>query len=193
MVLDSDLTVMSEDMQKFYLAIAEGKGEFINGSRLVYPMEKEAMRTLNMLGNKFFSMVFTWTLEQRITDTLCANKVISRKNYIKLKEGRKYFGDFDPFGDYDLLFGASKLNLKIVEMPISYKERSYGSTKISRFRHGLLLLKMSFIAFKKFKLSKIKYWRAMRSRSAFWFVLSPRAATEESRSSPSSRPIRLFS
>ncbi len=153
MVLDSDLTVMSEDMQKFYLAIAEGKGEFINGSRLVYPMEKEAMRTLNMLGNKFFSMIFTWTLEQRITDTLCANKVISQKNYLKLKEGRKYFGDFDPFGDYDLLFGASKLNLKIVEMPISYKERSYGNTKISRFRHGLLLLKMSFIAFKKFKLS----------------------------------------
>jgi SAM-dependent methyltransferase len=153
MVLDSDLTVMSEDMQKFYLAIAEGKGEFINGSRLVYPMEKEAMRTLNMLGNKFFSMVFTWTLEQRITDTLCANKVISKKNYLKLKEGRKFFGDFDPFGDYDLLFGASKLNLKIVEMPISYKERSYGSTKISRFRHGLLLLKMSFIAFKKFKLN----------------------------------------
>jgi len=153
MILDADMTVMPEDLQKFYLTMAESKGEFINGSRLVYPMEKEAMRPLNILGNKLFSMVFTWTLEQRIKDTLCGTKVLLRKNYLKIKEGRKYFGDFDPFGDFDLLFGASKLNFKIVELPISYKERKYGITKISRFKHGLLLLKMSFIAFKKFKLN----------------------------------------
>ncbi len=153
MILDADITVMPEDLQKFYLAIAESKGEFINGSRLVYPMEKEAMRPLNILGNKFFSMVFTWTLEQSIKDTLCGTKVLLKENYLKIKEGRKYFGNFDPFGDFDLLFGASKLNLKIVEMPVSYKERTYGITKISRFRHGLLLFKMAFIAFKKFKLS----------------------------------------
>ena len=153
MILDADITVMPEDLQKFHLAISEGKGEFINGSRLVYPMEKEAMRPLNILGNKFFSMVFTWTLEQRIKDTLCGTKVLLRKNYLKIKAGRKYFGDFDPFGDFDLLFGANKLNLKIVEMPVSYKERKYGITKISRFRHGLLLFKMAFIAFKKFKLN----------------------------------------
>ncbi len=153
MILDADITVPPEDLEKFYLAIFEGKGEFINGSRLIYPMEKEAMRPLNILGNKFFSLIFTWTLEQRITDTLCGTKVLFKSDYLKIKSGRDFFGDFDPFGDFDLLFGATKLNLKIIEMPVRYKERKYGSTKISRFRHGLLLLKMSFMAFKKFKLN----------------------------------------
>ncbi|OIO04056.1 MAG: glycosyl transferase [Elusimicrobia bacterium CG1_02_56_21] len=152
MILDADLTVVPEDLKKFYTAIAEGKGEFINGSRLVYPMEKGAMRFLNMLGNKTFSIIFTWTLGQRIKDTLCGTKVLLRSNYEKIKAGRKYFGDFDPFGDFDLLFGASKLNLRIAELPVSYKERKYGETKISRFRHGLLLFKMAFIAFIKLKL-----------------------------------------
>ena len=151
MIYDADITVPPEDLNKFYLALAEGKGEFINGSRLVYPMEKGSMRTLNMLGNKIFSLIFTWILEQRINDTLCGTKVLFKTDYEKIKRGRKYFGDFDPFGDFDLLFGASKLNLKIVELPISYKERKYGITKISRFRHGLLLFKMSFIALEKIK------------------------------------------
>ena len=152
MILDADLTVLPEDLKKFYAAIAEGKGEFINGSRLVYPMEKGAMRFLNMLGNKTFSLIFTWTLGQRIKDTLCGTKVLLRSDYEKIKAGRSYFGDFDPFGDFDLLFGASKLNLKITELPVSYKERKYGETKISRFRHGLLLFRMAFIAFVKLKL-----------------------------------------
>ncbi len=152
MILDADLTVVPEDLRKFYAAIAEGKGEFVNGSRLVYPMEKGAMRFLNMLGNKTFSLIFTWTLGQRIKDTLCGTKVLLRSNYEKIKAGRAYFGDFDPFGDFDLLFGASKLNLKITELPVSYKERKYGETKISRFRHGLLLFRMAFIAFIKLKL-----------------------------------------
>ena len=153
MILDADITVVPGDLKKFYLAVSEGKGEFINGSRLVYPMEKQAMRTLNIIGNKVFSMIFTWTLGQSIKDTLCGTKVLLKTDYEKIQKGRSYFGDFDPFGDFDLLFGASKLNLKIVEMPVSYKERKYGETKISRFRHGLLLFKMSFIAFKKFKLN----------------------------------------
>jgi len=153
MILDADLTVPPEDLPKFYLALSEGKGEFINGSRLVYPLEKEAMRTLNILGNKIFSLLFTWILEQRIKDTLCGTKALFKKDYERIKEGRKFFGEFDPFGDFDLLFGAAKQNLKIVELPVRYKEREYGRTKISRFKHGLLLLKMSFIAFKKFKLS----------------------------------------
>jgi len=152
MILDADLTVVPEDLKKFYAAIAEGKGEFINGSRLVYPMEKGAMRFLNMLGNKTFSLIFTWTLGQRIKDTLCGTKVLLKSNYEKIKAGRAYFGEFDPFGDFDLLFGASKLNLKITELPVSYKERKYGETKISRFRHGLLLFRMAFIAFIKLKL-----------------------------------------
>lgn len=151
MILDADLTVPPEDLPKFFDAIASGKGEFINGSRLVYQMEKEAMRFLNLLGNKFFSRAFTYLLEQRIRDTLCGTKVLWKDDYEKLIAGREYFGDFDPFGDFDLLFGASKLNLKMVEVPIRYRERIYGSTQISRFRHGLLLIKMTLFAIKKIK------------------------------------------
>lgn len=151
MILDADLTVPPEDLPKFFDAIASGKGEFINGSRLVYQMEKEAMRFLNLLGNKFFSRAFTYLLEQRIRDTLCGTKVLWREDYTKLIAGREYFGDFDPFGDFDLLFGAVKLNLKITEIPIRYRERTYGRTQISRFRHGLLLLKMTSFALKKIK------------------------------------------
>lgn len=154
MILDSDLTVPPEDLPKFYFAIAEGRGEFINATRLVYQMEEQAMRTLNLLGNKFFSWLFTWLLEQRIKDTLCGTKVLFKKDYEKIKEGRVYFGDFDPFGDFDLLFGAAKLNLKIVEVPIRYRRRTYGEIKIERFKHGLILLRMSLVAFKKLKLLK---------------------------------------
>lgn len=151
MILDADMTVPPEDLTKFYNAISSGKGEFLNGSRLVYPMEKDAMRTLNIMGNKFFSMMFTWILNQRIKDTLCGTKVISKVNYEKLKSAILFLGDFDPFGDFDLIFGASKLNLKFSEIPIRYKARVYGETNISRFKHGWMLLKMTFFAMRKFK------------------------------------------
>ncbi len=151
MILDADLTVPPEDLPKFFAAIVSGKGEFINGSRLVYRMEKQAMRFLNILGNKFFSRVFTYLFEQRIRDTLCGTKVLWRQDYEKICAGRKYFGEFDPFGDFDLLFGAAKLNLKIVEVPIRYRERTYGETQISRFRHGVLLLKMAWFGLFKIK------------------------------------------
>ncbi len=151
MILDADLTVPPEDLPKFYNAIAGGKGDFINGTRLVYPMDKEAMRFLNYLGNHFFSWAFTWLLEQRFKDTLCGTKVMFRSDYIKLTKNRTYFGDFDPFGDFDLLFGAHKLNLKIVEVPIRYRERTYGSTNISRFKHGLILLRMCVFESRKCK------------------------------------------
>ncbi len=153
LILDADLTVDPEDLPKFYRAIAEGKGELINGSRLVYPMERQAMRFLNLIGNKVFSLLFTWILEQRITDTLCGTKVLRRSDYQKIEANRAFFGDFDPFGDFDLLFGAAKLNLKIAELPVRYRDRVYGTTKISRFRHGLLLFRMSWIAIKKLKLA----------------------------------------
>lgn len=151
MILDADLTVPPEDLPKFYNVIASGKGEYINGTRLVYPMEKEAMRLFNIAGNKFFSIMFSWLLSQRLKDTLCGTKVISRKNYQKLAANRAYFGDFDPFGDFDLIFGAAKLNLKIVEVPIRYQAREYGDTNISRFRHGWILLKMTVFAMNKIK------------------------------------------
>ncbi len=151
MILDADLTVPPEQLPKFYYALAQNKGGFINGTRLIYPMEKNAMRFLNTLGNKFFSMAFSWLLEQPIKDTLCGTKVMFRKDYLKLTANRSYFGDFDPFGDFDLLFGAFKLNLKIIDMPIRYQERTYGDTNISRFKHGLLLLKMWWFALFKIK------------------------------------------
>ncbi len=151
MILDADLTVPPEDLPRFYEALVSGKGEFINGVRLVYPMEKEAMRTLNFLGNKFFSLAFSWLLGQPIKDTLCGTKVFWKRDYEQIAANRSYFGDFDPFGDYDLIFGAAKLNLKIVDLPIRYRERTYGSTNISRWKHGLLLLRMVTFAARRIK------------------------------------------
>lgn len=152
MILDADLTVDPIDLPKFYEVIASGLGEFVNGSRLVYPMEKEAMQTLNKIGNVIFGLLFSWILGQRFTDTLCGTKVVLARDYQKIKKGRRYFGDFDPFGDFDLIFGAVKQNLKVIEVPVRYRERRYGTTNISRFRHGWLLIKMTWFAFQKFML-----------------------------------------
>jgi glycosyltransferase involved in cell wall biosynthesis len=152
MILDADLTVPPEDLPKFYDAIVSGKGEFINGSRLVYNMEEEAMRPLNLLGNKFFSVAFSFLLNQRLRDTLCGTKVLWARDYERLAKQRHYFGDFDPFGDFDLLFGAAKLQLKIIEVPIHYRSRVYGETQIRRFSHGWLLLKMVAYATLKLKM-----------------------------------------
>jgi len=150
-ILDADLTVPPEDLPKFYAAIAEGKAEFVNGSRLVYPMEGEAMRFLNSVGNKFFGLALSAILQQQLKDTLCGTKVMFRRDYEKIARARAFFGDFDPFGDFDLLFGAAKQNLKIVELPVRYRARRYGETKIDRFRHGALLARMTLHAFRKFK------------------------------------------
>ena len=151
MILDADMTVAPESLPLFYEALVSNKGEFVNGVRLVYPMEKEAMRFFNLLGNKCFSWAFSWLLGQRIRDTLCGTKVLSRENYERIAANRSFFGDFDPFGDFDLLFGAAKLNFKIVELPIRYRHRVYGDTNISRWRHGLLLLRMAAFAMKRLK------------------------------------------
>jgi hypothetical protein len=152
MILDSDLTVPPEDLPKFYRALLAGKGEFINGVRLVYPMEGEAMRFLNLLGNKFFSSVLSWVLEQPIKDSLCGTKVLHRRDYDLIAKHRAFFGDFDPFGDFDLLFGAARLNMRIVDLPVRYRARTYGETKISRFSHGWLLLKMTAFGFAKLRM-----------------------------------------
>ena len=150
-ILDGDLTVAPEDLPKFFRALALGKGEFINGTRLVYPMERHAMRLLNLVANKFFSLAFTFLIEQRIRDTLCGTKVLLKADYEKIAANRHYFGDFDPFGDFDLLFGAAKLQMRIAEGPVRYHERTYGSTQIQRFRHGWLLVKMVFFAMRRLK------------------------------------------
>jgi len=150
-ILDADLTVLPEDLPRFVDALASGRGEFINGVRLVYPLENQSMRFLNMVGNKFFSLVFSWLLGQPIKDTLCGTKVLWKRNYEIIARNRHYFGDFDPFGDFDLLFGAAKLNFKIADMPIRYRSRTYGATNIARWRHGWQLLKMVVFAAKRIK------------------------------------------
>jgi glycosyltransferase involved in cell wall biosynthesis len=142
MILDADLTVPPEELPKFYQALISGRTEFANGVRLVYPMDERAMRFLNMCANKFFSLAFTWVLGQPVKDTLCGTKVLFRQDYLRIAANRKVFGDFDPFGDFDLLFGARKLNLKISDIPIRYRERTYGETNIHRWTHGMLLLRM---------------------------------------------------
>jgi SAM-dependent methyltransferase len=151
MILDADLTVPPEDLTKFWSALVEEKGEFINGTRLVYPLEDRAMRLANLAGNKLFSLLFTWILGERITDTLCGTKVLWARDYRRIAANRAVFGDFDPFGDFDLLFGAAKLGLKIREVPVRYRERTYGSTSIDRWRHGLLLARMAVIGAKKLR------------------------------------------
>ncbi|MBI1784627.1 glycosyltransferase [Candidatus Sumerlaeota bacterium] len=151
-ILDSDLTVPPEDMEKFYLALAENRAEFINGNRLSYPMEKQAMRFLNLVANRMFGILFTWLLGQSVKDTLCGTKALNKKAYEVIAENRGYFGDFDPFGDFDLLFGAAKQNLKIMDLPVRYRARTYGDIKIERFKHGMILLKMCWFAFKRFKI-----------------------------------------
>lgn len=151
MILDADLTVPPESLPKFYRAIVCGKGNFINGTRMVYPLEEGAMRFLNFLANRIFSYVFSWLLNQRFTDTLCGTKVLLREHYDQIAANRAYFGDFDPFGDFDLIFGASKLNLKIIEIPVRYAPREYGATQISRFRHGWSLVRMAALAYRKLK------------------------------------------
>lgn len=151
MILDADLTVAPEDLPRFYAALRSGRGELINGVRFVYPMEKQAMRPLNFLGNKFFSLAFSWLLGQPVKDTLCGTKVLSRDDYETITENRSYFGDFDPFGDFDLLFGAARLDLKIADLPVRYHERTYGQTNIQRWKHGLLLLRMAAFALMRLK------------------------------------------
>ncbi|HUQ30350.1 MAG TPA: glycosyltransferase [Candidatus Paceibacterota bacterium] len=150
-IYDADMTVPAGEMQKFYEALVADKGDFINGSRLVYPLEKDSMRVLNFFANKFFSLAFSWILGQPLKDTLCGTKVLWKRDYVRIQAGRSFFGDFDPFGDFDLLFGAAKLNLKIIDLPIHYQERVYGATNISRWKHGWLLLKMTLFAARKIK------------------------------------------
>jgi SAM-dependent methyltransferase len=151
MILDADLTVRPEDLPRFVQAMADGRGEFVNGCRLVYPRSWEAMPPLNTAANRFFAAAFSWLLRQRLKDTLCGTKVIWKQDYERLKAGRSYFGNFDPFGDFDLLFGASKLNLKIVEVPVRYQERTYGSSNIAHVKEGLILARMCLYAARKLR------------------------------------------
>lgn len=151
MILDADMTVPPEDLPRFFSVLESGLGEFANGVRMVYPMQEGAMRFFNLLGNKFFSWIFSWLLGQPIRDTLCGTKALWADDYRRIVANRSYFGDFDPFGDFDLLFGASRLHLEIVEVPIRYQSRRYGETNIRRWHHGWLLMRMVVFAAKRLK------------------------------------------
>jgi len=151
LILDGDLTMPPEELPKYIKALENGTADFSNGCRLVYPMDNKAMQLANLIANKLFGISFSWLLGQPIKDTLCGTKCLWRADYLKIEKNRKFFGDFDPFGDFDLLFGAAKQNLKIKDIPIHYKERSYGSTNIQRWIHGMILLKMVMVAAKKLK------------------------------------------
>jgi hypothetical protein len=151
-ILDADLTMPPEMLGRFYAAYCEGKGDFINGSRLVYPMEGDAMRFLNRLGNIFFAKALSWVMDNRLSDSLCGTKFVTRSDYGRMQAWRNDFGDFDPFGDFELLFPAATLALGIVDVPVRYLSRTYGSTNISRFRHGFQLLRMTWIGFIKMKI-----------------------------------------
>ncbi len=151
MILDADLTVQPEDLPHFFEVIASGRGEFANGSRLVYPRSGQAMPWLNNWANKFFSLAFSFLLGQPLKDTLCGTKVLRREDYEKIAAGRSYFGDFDPFGDFDLLFGATKLSLHMVDVPVRYQPRTYGTSNIAHVREGLILLRMGLYASRKIK------------------------------------------
>jgi glycosyltransferase involved in cell wall biosynthesis len=155
-ILDGDLSVQPEELPKFYRACADGRGDLINGSRLVYDVEPGAMRFVNMLGNKVFRWLFKSITGQQVTDTLCGTKVLTRAAYDRIAAGRSYFGEFDPFGDFDLLLGAARLNMKIVDLPVRYQPRTYGTTNISRWRHGWLLLRMIAFAFWKFRVQPFR-------------------------------------
>lgn len=151
MILDADLTMPPEELPKFYAIVADGRADFANGCRLVYPMEERAMQFLNLCANKAFGLIFSWLLGQPVKDTLCGTKALSRAHYERIAANRAHFGDFDPFGDFDLLFGAARLNLRIADVPIRYRDRTYGQTNIQRWRHGWLLLRMVLFAARKLK------------------------------------------
>lgn len=158
-ILDADLTVAPEDLSRFIDALASGKGDFINGVRLVYPMEGESMRFLNMVANKIFGLLFSWVLGQPVKDTLCGTKALWKKDYELIEKGRKNWNTIDPFGDFDLLLGAARMNLKIVDLPIRYRRRQYGDTNIKRWQHGWILIKMMFVSLYRFKISPQKNYK----------------------------------
>jgi hypothetical protein len=150
-IQDGDLTAPPEDLPKFFEVLCAGRAEFANGSRLVYPMENQAMRFLNMLGNHFFANALSFVLSQRIKDSLCGTKMMARADYERLLKRLPELGDFDPFGDFNLLFGSALMGLRIRDVPVRYKNRTYGETNISRFRHGWILLKMTFFGLRKIR------------------------------------------
>ncbi|MBD2315410.1 glycosyltransferase [Phormidium tenue] len=150
-ILDSDLTVRPEDLIYFFNAVASGRCEFANGCRLIYPVSEDTMPWLNRMANRFFAWLLSYLLNTKIKDSLCGTKVLKKIHYERIAQNRSYFGDFDPFGDFDLLFGAAKLGLQIQDIPVRYMPRTYGQSNIQHIKEGLVLLKMCLYAAQKIK------------------------------------------
>lgn len=151
-IYDADATVPPEDLEKVYLALIERKADFINGTRLVYPTEKGAMRFANHLGNTFFAKLFTWSLGQHFTDTLCGTKGFWRQDFMDFEKSKTGYDNFDLFGDFYLLLSAYRKNLRIAEVPVRYKTRRYGDTKMNRLKNGFRFFVMYLYFFWNYKL-----------------------------------------
>ena len=152
MIFYADLTTMPEELPYFYDTIATGRAEFVNGSRFIFPMEGVAMAPLNLIGNRFLSWLVSMAIGQHVSDTLCGTKVLWRRDWPAILGLAKLWGTNDRWGDYDLLFGAAKLHLRIVDLPVHYQERVSSVTKMTRrFHNGFIMLRMCGAAFIKFK------------------------------------------
>jgi len=151
-ILDADLTVRPEDLEKFVELLVSGKAEYINGTRRVYRMDSGAMQVLNRVANLLFARVFSYLINQRLTDTLCGTKAIHAINYARIQSKVNEFNALDPFGDFDLILGAARLNLRIMEVPIRYESRKYGTTQISRFSDSVPLFRIVWRAYVSLKL-----------------------------------------
>jgi len=152
MILDGDLAVMPEELPYFFRALVSGAGEFINGSRLVYPVPQQAMKFSNKVGNKLFGSLFSYLLDQRVKDTLCGTKALWRKDWLRIERNLGHWGIKDRWGDYELLFGASKLHLRICDLPVHYQERVYGISKMTRVvSNGMRMLGICWGALRRLR------------------------------------------
>jgi hypothetical protein len=150
-ILDSDLSTPPEELPAFYDAMIQGKCDFANGNRLYYPMQAKAMPFTNQVANWFFGLAFSWLLGAPVKDTLCGTKVMWRGDFESAVALRPFLDSIDPFGDFDMLFGARLLHLRILDIPVHYCDRQYGTTNIHRWRHGSMLFRMLWLAARKIK------------------------------------------
>lgn len=153
-ILDADLSVDPEELSSFFELIETKKCDFVNGTRLIYSMEKGSMRFINNFGNRLFQYVVSKIIRLPLTDSLCGTKVFKKNLYEKIKKWQSVVKIKDPFGDFDLLFAAAYSSQKIVEYPIHYRARKYGTTQIRRFKDGFKLIKYLSVSFYKFNSSR---------------------------------------
>jgi len=169
MILDADMTVAPEDLPKFLAPLQGGTAEFVNGTRLVYPIEGHAMPTVNFVGNKAFCLLISWVLRQRVSDTLCGTKALLRRDYRSMP-----LSGSDRWGDFDLLFGAARQKLRILEIPIHYRERAAGESKMNVRRDGPRFLRASLAGWRMLRRPGSVSWSSRTPTAGGLEELSPR-------------------